>query len=177
MVLGFGILVLAMLFLAAGISGRSLAEVLRGEVGTGFVLANMKIPSIDFAEAAPASGTQPASFGTGGTGVTVPGKRPPGLLEVFYDPLGYYFDSGRIVQGAIGGHGDHVHVAADPGTLRGLAELAKNRFNLTIREYAPYDPVDPVHTSGSFHYSGRAFDASGSAGDMAAFTRYLIGGK
>lgn len=35
--------------------------------------------------------------------------------EVFYDPLGYYWDSnggkGRVVKGGIGGHSDHVHIS------------------------------------------------------------------
>lgn len=177
MVLGFGILVLAALYLAAGISGRTLAEVLRGEVGRGFTLASIRIPGITTLDAPAATETQPAAFVTDGTGGTGSGKRPSGLLEVFYDPAGYYFDSGRIVQGAIGNHSDHVHVAAEPSTLKQLAAIADKQFHLTIREYAPYDPVDPVHTGGSFHYSGRAFDASGSPADMMAFTRYLIGGN
>jgi hypothetical protein len=36
--------------------------------------------------------------------------RRPGIDEVFYDPLGYFMDRGRIVRGSIGGHSDHVHV-------------------------------------------------------------------
>jgi hypothetical protein len=32
--------------------------------------------------------------------------------EVFYDPIGYYWDEGRLVKGSIGGHSDHVHVSA-----------------------------------------------------------------
>lgn len=30
--------------------------------------------------------------------------------EVFYDPLGYYWDNGKIAKGSIGGHSDHVHI-------------------------------------------------------------------
>lgn len=38
-------------------------------------------------------------------------KYGPKLAELFYDPLGYYVKNGKRVKGAIGGHGDHVHVA------------------------------------------------------------------
>jgi hypothetical protein len=65
-------------------------------------------------------------------------------------------------------------VAADPALLARLAKIGQSQFHLTIREYAPYDPVDPVHTGGSFHYSGKAFDASGSAANMAAFARFVM---
>jgi hypothetical protein len=38
-------------------------------------------------------------------------------IELFYDPIGYYIKYGQRVSGAIGGHGDHVHLA-----LRGDAQ-------------------------------------------------------
>jgi uncharacterized membrane protein YgcG len=38
-------------------------------------------------------------------------------IELFYDPIGYYIKYGQRVPGAIGGHGDHVHLA-----LRGDAQ-------------------------------------------------------
>lgn len=31
--------------------------------------------------------------------------------EVFYDPLGVYWDNGRLHKGRIGGHSDHVHIS------------------------------------------------------------------
>jgi hypothetical protein len=38
-------------------------------------------------------------------------KQNPGAVsEFFYDPLGWYAKNGRIVKGAIGGHGDHAHI-------------------------------------------------------------------
>lgn len=55
-----------------------------------------------------------------------------------------------------------------------LAKVGQKKFGLDIREFAPFDKVDPVHVKGSYHYSGRAFDASGSAQQMAAFDRYLV---
>lgn len=33
------------------------------------------------------------------------------FAEVFYDPLGFYWDNGRINRGGIGGHSDHVHIS------------------------------------------------------------------
>lgn len=33
------------------------------------------------------------------------------FAEVFYDPLGYYWDNGRLNKGGIGGHSDHVHIS------------------------------------------------------------------
>jgi hypothetical protein len=39
------------------------------------------------------------------------------VIELFYDPVGYYVKYGQRVSGAIGGHGDHVHLG-----LRGDAE-------------------------------------------------------
>jgi hypothetical protein len=33
------------------------------------------------------------------------------FAEVFYDPLGYYWDNGRLNRGGIGGHSDHVHIS------------------------------------------------------------------
>lgn len=56
MVFAFGILVIATLYLVAGFTGRTLAEVVRGEVGRGFALANISLPSIEL-QAAPATGT------------------------------------------------------------------------------------------------------------------------
>ena len=33
------------------------------------------------------------------------------FAEVFYDPLGYYWDNGRLNKGGIGRHSDHVHLS------------------------------------------------------------------
>jgi hypothetical protein len=35
----------------------------------------------------------------------------PNVAEAFYDPIGHYLKRGKRVPGAIGGHGDHLHVA------------------------------------------------------------------
>lgn len=39
------------------------------------------------------------------------------LLELFYDPLGWYIKNGRRVQGSIGGHSNHVHLAMRRGGI------------------------------------------------------------
>jgi hypothetical protein len=42
------------------------------------------------------------------------------LLELFWDPAGHYIKNGRVIPGAIGGHGDHVHVAATMDAMNRL---------------------------------------------------------
>ncbi len=39
------------------------------------------------------------------------GNPVPGINELFYDPMGYFYDEGSRASGAIGGHDDHVHAA------------------------------------------------------------------
>lgn len=39
---------------------------------------------------------------------------PGEIAELFYDPIGYYYDNGQKVSGAIGGHDDHLHVSFYP---------------------------------------------------------------
>ncbi len=43
-----------------------------------------------------------------------------------------------------------------------------------MREFEPFDPVDPVHTNGSFHYSGKAADISGDPAAMAKLARKIV---
>jgi hypothetical protein len=50
---------------------------------------------------------------------------------------------------------NHVHVASkDRKRLIKLAHVAAERFGggEFVREFPPFDPVDCVHTSGSWHY-------------------------
>lgn len=113
-------------------------------------------------------------MGPGDVGRTL---RPAGnhgrVLEVFYDPLGVYYDSGKLVKGAIGGHGNHVHVSASPRLVVALGRVAQRR-GLRVSENPAFDQVDPVHTKGSFHYRRRAIDVSGDPRQMAAFARDVI---
>ena len=97
-------------------------------------------------------------------------RRAAELLRLLYRPD--HPRRGTLPTTPRGGGDSGSHSPGKIG-LRRLAEIADKRFNLTIREYAPYDPVDRVHTQGSFHYRGRAFDASGSPADMARFANWV----
>jgi hypothetical protein len=104
---------------------------------------------------------------------TDPGGR---LLELFYDPIGGWdrpAGSKKVVNiGAIGGHGGHAHVGADPKLAVQLGKLAQ-RMGLHVRENPHFDPVDPVHTKGSLHYKRRAIDVSGDRQALTAYVRAL----
>lgn len=69
------------------------------------------------------TGGAPGSYHLSGRAIDVgvgPGLRalagyarqhPERFLEFFWDDLGWYIKRGKIVKGAIGGHGDHGHIA------------------------------------------------------------------
>ncbi len=92
--------------------------------------------------------------------------RSSDIYEVFHDPVGGW-DNGKW-GGAIGGHGGHVHTAAEPGRQKFLQGVARKRFNLQITS-----TTGGKHAAGSFHYSDKAFDAAGKPEDMRAFVGYL----
>lgn len=48
------------------------------------------------------------------------------------------------------------------------------RMGLTVREFAPIDPVDPVHVQGSFHYRNRAADISGDPQKLREFWNTVL---
>jgi hypothetical protein len=107
------------------------------------------------------------SLGKGG------GNAKPGgeLLEMFHDP-GINIDNGTRI-GPIGNHDGHVHVAVStPQAMKAVAKLALS-MGLAVKENDKWDPVDPVHTDGSFHYRkfpgrkklGMAVDVSGGDAD------------
>lgn len=101
------------------------------------------------------------------------------LREMFLNVKGAVnADEGkRVPLGYVSGHETHAHVAGqqrDMKTLGGLAE----RMGLVVRENPAFDKVDPVHTTGSFHYgrreggrSYRALDVSGDPRKLLAFNR------
>lgn len=60
------------------------------------------------------------------------------------------------------------------GLLPNLAAVASKQYGLSVREYAPYDKVDPVHSPGSWHYKGRAMDVSGDRAKLRAFVTYAV---
>lgn len=112
---------------------------------------------------------QPSPSSGGGGGGNIPGRQGT-LHELFFDPLGGW-DEGTSI-GAIGGHGDHIHAAADRDVILAIAREAQKR-GLSVRELDPFDKVDPVHTKGSWHYRNRAADISGSQEAMMAFAQLL----
>lgn len=103
------------------------------------------------------------------------GRGRANVLELFYNgPGGVNVKNGaRVPQGFVEGHTDHVHVATagKKGAVR-LGKLAQG-MGLTVRENPAFDPVDPVHTKGSYHYSGRAIDVSGDPALMRKFDRLV----
>lgn len=108
-----------------------------------------------------------------------PGNGPirKGLHEAFFDPVGGY-DEGTSI-GAIGGHGTHMHYGGNPAAIRRIVRLAQRpKWGFTVREYAPVDPVDPVHTEGSWHYKhggrGGADISGGTTQQMAKFFRRVL---
>lgn len=96
------------------------------------------------------------------------------ILEAFYDPADVYYDSGKLVKGAIGGHGDHVHVSADRGYIVQLGKLAQSMgLNVSGQRRFGGTPTSG-HTEGSFHYEDEAIDVSGDPKKMAAFYRRVL---
>ncbi|MGH3915220.1 MAG: hypothetical protein ACRDTC_17710 [Pseudonocardiaceae bacterium] len=108
----------------------------------------------------------------GDAGKSTGARRTAELLRLLYRPDHPRGDTLPTTPRARGDGNGGVPAAPGKIDLRRLTAIADKRFNLTIREYAPYDRVDPVHTQGSFHYRGRAFDASGNPADLARFANW-----
>jgi hypothetical protein len=100
------------------------------------------------------------------------GKRVD-VNELFYDPLGWYLDEGKQQAGGIGGHGDHLHASANSESDAVRIGKWAERMGLTVREQSHFDPVDPVHTGGSFHYTDRAVDVSGDPKKLRKLARKI----
>lgn len=86
------------------------------------------------------------------------------------DGMGGLTDSPSVVGGdwlAPAG-GAHGFKGPKAGTLDKLAGIAAKNFNLTITA-----TTNGGHTTNSYHYRGRAFDAAGGASDMEAFARFV----
>ncbi len=70
--------------------------------------------------------------------------------ELFYDP-GINLKNGQPTS-PIGGHSDHVHFAsANPRDVLRAAKIAHS-MGATVSENPAFGGVEPVHTSGSYHY-------------------------
>lgn len=149
--------------------GSSLTDLLSqiGQSGQSIPQVDVKTRTVEGS-----GGRQSGSGGGGGSRKGLKGDFGGPLLELFYNgPGGVNVDNGkRVKRGFVSGHTDHVHVAAGPKTVRTLAKLAED-MGLTVRELAPYDKVDPVHTNGSYHYRNQAADISGDPRKMAEYSR------
>lgn len=100
------------------------------------------------------------------------GNGSPGQIkELFYDPQGGWKNGSRIP--AIGGHSDHVHVAAEKRRVEYLGRIAQ-RMGLRVSEQDKFGGrPSGGHAPNSWHYSGQAIDVSGDAKRMAAFARLV----
>jgi len=118
----------------------------------------------------PGSSSSPSSGGSRRASARgIPGSHKSNqLLELFYDPQGGWKRGQSI--GPIGGHSDHVHVAAGPRTVVQLGKLAQ-QMGLHVGENPRFGGVAPVHVQNSYHYKGEAIDVSGSPAKMAAYAR------
>lgn len=106
------------------------------------------------------------------------GHAAGGITELFDDRIGGIKNGHQI--GAIGHHGDHVHVSM--GSLRAQQAVIAHaiKMGLHVGEDDVHDKVDPVHVKGSYHYQhygksklARAADVSGSPQRMDAFYRWV----
>jgi hypothetical protein len=123
------------------------------------------------------------SRGRGGRGGRVPmAGKPSAVAELFWQgPGGINIDEGKVVpQGYVDGHTGHVHFATRNAKVMLAAAKKARELGLHVGENEKWDPVDPVHTSGSFHYRrfpgrklGQAIDVSGDPGRMKAFARWV----
>ena len=134
-----------------------------------------------------AGGGMPGLLPQGGARGGRPGRRggpvrvKGDLKELFYNgPGGINVDEGRRVgRGFVSGHTGHVHAAGQQRDMIALGRLAQ-RMGLSVRENPAFDPVDPVHASGSWHYGRRiggrryrAIDVSGPASKLRRFNRLV----
>jgi hypothetical protein len=100
------------------------------------------------------------------------------LLRALYGPddnrrVRHYLPTSPRHQSQGSGGGGHAPKPPERISLREMADIAQDRFQLNVREFEPFDDVDPVHTPTSWHYQNRAFDASGSTKDMARFADWV----
>jgi hypothetical protein len=85
-------------------------------------------------------------------------------------------DSIGVLPGAVGTQNlgpTPANTGSNSTSLHNLAVIASQQFGLRVGEYPPFGPVHQVHTSGSYHYKGQAFDASGIEVRMHAFAQFV----
>lgn len=176
MTLALGLVLLGVLLVYGGVTGRSVKSLLLGD---------NSVPSTPPTPIDRGSGTVTTSDGATVTGTVVsPGGNYSGYIhELFYDPLNIAFDEGSWI-GNIGGHSDHVHVSfADSNSAIQIINYAK-ALGLRVSENPYVDTVDSVHTEGSWHYKnfpgkyngktlGMGLDASGTKSAMDKFATWV----
>lgn len=98
---------------------------------------------------------------------------PNSIYELFYDPQGA-FKFGAKLPRPIGGHGNHVHVAADRKRVVYIGRKARS-MGLSVGENKAFSGSTPTggHATNSYHYKDEAIDVSGSTAQMAAFARWV----
>ena len=98
---------------------------------------------------------------------------PNSIYELFYDPQGA-FKFGAKLPRPIGGHSDHVHVAADRKRVVYIGRKARS-MGLSVGEHKAFSGSTPTggHATNSYHYKDEAIDVSGSPARMAAFAGWV----
>lgn len=163
----------------AGVDPNARAQVLqqylavRGRPGALASLASGLEAAAPPSEASPGVPATKSASG-GGRGPVGRSARSQGLSplkELFYDPLGGW--KGTTPIGAIGGHSDHVHVAAGPKTTVRLGKRAKD-FGLSVGENSHFGGKPTGgHAPNSYHYRDQAIDVSGAPAQMRAYAHYI----
>lgn len=108
------------------------------------------------------------------------GPRTTAAVIAFQQQEGLLADGvvGPLTRRALGARGGTPRPLAVL-TIVDLGFVAERDFGLTVAECnapgapARWGPVHDGHTATSLHFDGRAFDASGSAGDMVAFAAWV----
>jgi hypothetical protein len=97
--------------------------------------------------------------------------------ELFWNgPGATNIDEGkRVAKGFVSGHTDHVHLAADRGTMKRAARTARS-MGLSVGEYGR--GIRSGHAEGSFHYKPfGAMDVSGDTAKMRRFAKRVARGR
>ena len=99
--------------------------------------------------------------------------RPGQIYELFHDPINASYKMGKPLGRNIGGHGGHVHVAAEKRRVEYLGKVAQ-RMGLRVGEQDKFGGrPSGGHAANSWHYKGMAIDVSGDPKRMAAFAKLV----
>ena len=113
------------------------------------------------------------TVGSGGKVKSKGGGKPGQIYELFHDPINASYKNGRPLGRNIGGHGGHVHVAAEKRRVEYLGKVAQ-RMGLRVSEQDKFGGrPSGGHAANSWHYKGMAIDVSGDPKRMAAFAKLV----